>query len=457
MQAGGPGDRGYLLLADSALAQPGLPPWRGQTKHIKLTAETIIALTQVRVTGLLLVAPSSGSLETRRKEFLRQMRDCVVLGREQRAASQAIAHSLGQVKNEALQLRSQICCELAMVEEKCDSSGLEPYDKEALSRRMREILHLCYKFGFEFHRDLDKLTTGRSSRAELATGTINFSQQWMRFVLAWCDKGRGLKPDWATKGIEFLHFAANPEITKYLTDQQFLEFKSLTEACHSHVVGDKDERRRDSVSPGVSNGYSRGGSRHASPSRSLSREDSALRSVCSPGSQDQDQDRAAMPPPQSPVTSLPRRRRKGPRKSLTTDELDMTGKLTIRVPPGAGLPWRERVRQSVARLEEGIEESRRDLLVVGQVLDTTQHEDRFHIKARQVRFSWQRGVKIGQGNFGKVYTAINNQSGDIMAMKEIPLQPNDHKTLRNVADELRIFESVQHPHLVRHFGVEIHR
>ena len=36
----------------------------------------------------------------------------------------------------------------------------------------------------------------------------------------------------------------------------------------------------------------------------------------------------------------------------------------------------------------------------------------------------------GQGHFGKVYTAINNETGDIMAMKEIPLQPNDHKTLR---------------------------
>ena len=28
---------------------------------------------------------------------------------------------------------------------------------------------------------------------------------------------------------------------------------------------------------------------------------------------------------------------------------------------------------------------------------------------------------------------------------------------RNVADELRIFESIDHPHLINHFGVEIHR
>ena len=55
----------------------------------------------------------------------------------------------------------------------------------------------------------------------------------------------------------------------------------------------------------------------------------------------------------------------------------------------------------------------RDLLIVGKVLDKAVHEDKIHIKARQVRFSWQRGVKIGQGNFGKVYTAINNETGDM--------------------------------------------
>ena len=55
----------------------------------------------------------------------------------------------------------------------------------------------------------------------LASGVINFSEQWMRFVLKFCDRGRGLKPDWATKGIEFLQFSANPDFTKYITDQEF--------------------------------------------------------------------------------------------------------------------------------------------------------------------------------------------------------------------------------------------
>lgn len=55
-------------------------------------------------------------------------------------------------QQEALSLRDKISHELSAVEEKCDVSGmgeLDSGDKEALSRRTREILHQCYKFGFE--------------------------------------------------------------------------------------------------------------------------------------------------------------------------------------------------------------------------------------------------------------------------------------------------------------------
>ena len=122
------------------------------------------------------------------------------------------------------------------------------------------------------------------------------------------------------------------------------------------------------------------------------------------------------------------------------------------------------MKLSIQKLEDQREENRREQKIIGwyllksninqsflsagQVLDLLEPQNRIHIiKSRLVRFSWQRGVKIGkqklvcpsspllfdclgQGNFGKVYTAINNETGDIMAMKEMPLQQNDHKTLR---------------------------
>lgn len=44
-----------------------------------------------------------------------------------------------------------------------------------------------------------------------------------------------------------------------------------------------------------------------------------------------------------------------------------------------------------------------------------------------------------------------------MAMKEIVIQPGETKAIRNVAEELKIFEGIIHKHLVKVYGVEIHR
>lgn len=76
---------------------------------------------------------------------------------------------------------------------------------------------------------------------------------------------------------------------------------------------------------------------------------------------------------------------------------------------------------------------------------------------RIVMFSWQRGIKIGQGRFGKVYTAVNINTGDMMAVKEITLHHNDSTTVKRAAEEMKILEGIVHDNLVRYYGVEIHK
>ena len=66
-------------------------------------------------------------------------------------------------------------------------------------------------------------------------------------------------------------------------------------------------------------------------------------------------------------------------------------------------------------------------------------------------------IFTGQGQFGKVYTAVNIDSGELLAMKQITSQHNDHKTIKAIADEIKIFEGILHPNLVRYYGVEVHR
>ena len=49
------------------------------------------------------------------------------------------------------------------------------------------------------------------------------------------------------------------------------------------------------------------------------------------------------------------------------------------------------------------------------------------------------------------------KTGELLAMKEIALLPNDNRTMRQIADELKIFEGIHHKNLVGYYGIEIHR
>lgn len=42
-------------------------------------------------------------------------------------------------------------------------------------------------------------------------------------------------------------------------------------------------------------------------------------------------------------------------------------------------------------------------------------------------------------------------------MKEIAIQPGETAAIRKVAEELKIFEGINHRHLVKYYGVEVHR
>jgi serine/threonine protein kinase len=88
-------------------------------------------------------------------------------------------------------------------------------------------------------------------------------------------------------------------------------------------------------------------------------------------------------------------------------------------------------------------------------------EARGRLKLKSVNFSWQKGVKVGQGRFGKVYTAVNLKTGEMLAMKELPLTPSkdpeNKMAVTRLLSEIRLFENISHPNLVRYYGVEILR
>ncbi|KAJ2894909.1 uncharacterized protein MKZ38_007106 [Zalerion maritima] len=126
---------------------------------------------------------------------------------------------------------------------------------------------------------------------------------------------------------------------------------------------------------------------------------------------------------------------------------------------------------SEGRLEKlgEVEEARGEILcdrqALGRVLEVSNEIDRslmFLSSAasnNQIALRWQLGHFVGGGTFGNVYSAMNLDTGQLMAVKEIRLQ--DPKQIPQIAaqikEEMAVLEVLNHPNVVSYFGLEVHR
>ena len=69
--------------------------------------------------------------------------------------------------------------------------------------------------------------------------------------------------------------------------------------------------------------------------------------------------------------------------------------------------------------------------------------------------NWQKGSLIGQGGFGKVYHALNTETGEIMAVKQVLLGPETKSRLKKeeaLRREIDLYKDLNHEHIVRYIG-----
>lgn len=115
----------------------------------------------------------------------------------------------------------------------------------------------------------------------------------------------------------------------------------------------------------------------------------------------------------------------------------------------------ERFSRECERTDKDRERNLLEKRYIGKILDQqrTQHV----ITATEVNFSWQLGLLIGEGQYGKVYSCVNLDNGEPMAMKEIPFKSNDVKTISDIANEINNLQGIDHENLVKLYGAELHR
>ncbi|KAF5306496.1 hypothetical protein FQR65_LT07324 [Abscondita terminalis] len=355
---------------------------------------------------------------------------------------------LSELKKSVITFKCTIPNAIEKVQAMCDVTALQNLDEAdrlSLTSRCREILQQGFRFGFEFYKVMSELIPTHK-REKLTRSMVVFAHLWMKFVRERCERGRGMRPRWAYQGLEFLLIVCEPLHTVYLSDSEFEELKNAMDACISHVIGTTAPSTPDS------------GFYSSSPRLSLD----CIRSL--------PRSRGSSPSPRATYRSQRSNTRKtSSERSPNLENLDLLtvnnfSKETrkeeplqdtyIKVPTCRS----DRVRESIEALDASLDEELRSQDLIGRVIKHTKEPvSKAQIRRRYVTFTWQRGIKIGQGRFGKVYTAVNNNTGEMMAVKEIALQRNDKHTIRQVAEELKILEGISHNNLVKYFGLEVHK
>jgi serine/threonine protein kinase len=77
-------------------------------------------------------------------------------------------------------------------------------------------------------------------------------------------------------------------------------------------------------------------------------------------------------------------------------------------------------------------------------------------KEYAVAIDYHKGRMIGQGSFGKVYFGVNKQSGQLVAIKSIPITDDNDTSLQfqQIVTEVQSMERLRHTNVVSILGVE---
>ncbi|XP_031958374.1 mitogen-activated protein kinase kinase kinase 4 isoform X7 [Corvus moneduloides] len=482
--------------------------WEGQPVKVVPQVETVDTLRTMQVDNLLLVVIQSAHLVSQRKAFQQSIEGLISLHQEQTSSQPIIAKALQQLKNDALQLCNKISSAIDRVDHMFTSefdAEVDESESATLQQYYREAMIQGYNFGFEYHKEVVRLMSGEF-RQKIGDKYINFARKWMNYVLTKCESGRGTRPRWATQGFDFLQ-AIEPAFISALPEDDFLSLQALMNECIGHVIGKPHSPvtglylavhrnsprpvkvprcHSDPPNPHLIIPTPEGFSTRSVPCDARSHGSVAVSRPAPVGS-DSGQPKSLSSANETRGSSVPENDRLASiaaelqfrslsRHSSPTEEReeplypkgDSSGSsrrswelrtlINQTKDTASKQAPMEAVQKSVQLFEERRYREMRRKNIIGQVCDTPKSYDNvMHVGLRKVTFKWQRGNKIGEGQYGKVYTCISVDTGELMAMKEIRFQPNDHKTIKETADELKIFEGIKHPNLVRYFGVELHR
>ncbi|CCF59029.1 hypothetical protein KAFR_0F04340 [Kazachstania africana CBS 2517] len=116
--------------------------------------------------------------------------------------------------------------------------------------------------------------------------------------------------------------------------------------------------------------------------------------------------------------------------------------------------------QAINEMEETMKKNPRQ---IGKVLDDADIDNKYLLSLASslsnVTIRWKKRNFVGGGTFGTVFSAINLDNGEILAVKEIKIPDSNamKKVFPLIKEEMTVLEMLNHPNVVQYYGVEVHR
>ncbi|KAK9717340.1 Suppressor of Sensor Kinase (SLN1) [Basidiobolus ranarum] len=276
-----------------------------------------------------------------------------------------------------------------------------------------DLIENCFSFASDFgQRALKFVETG--ARSQLNLPMIRLAIDWVNFVVLDCVPTEKKTFRWAVIALEFVMQMTRANNILLLSEEEFELLQSKVAICMTLLVSHVDIAGARSAHEAV----------HQAEQEKQSNMNAAMDDL--------------------------------------TKRLQMTVFSTF-ASDSSLIAVRDEWMRKLNELDEHRTTKEQDGRLIGKVLSDNRPEDLSLVflasSSSNISLRWQQGKFIGGGTFGSVYLAINLDSGDLMAVKEVRFTDSSSLTAlhKSIKEEMSIMERLDHPNIVKYFGLEVHR
>jgi mitogen-activated protein kinase kinase kinase 4 len=366
------------------------------------------------------------------------MGKAVTVTNEQTSIHRDVSTKIHDLKVAACKLAGQLIKAANHIEEQLGTG-------ESCEKTYMAAMDTCFNLGFEHVRDVFRLVGEELAYRELGATILEYSQLWIRFVMYKCEHRLGEKPRWTSLGLEFIILACAPRQLALMSRTNFLSLRQLMNLTLDYVNREAvviegkrskfqasqytlyDIHESEQYTDSLYGSQHRVYGAHTSDLHTAGLRHSLTPHLYSSLSYDTSENRSL---------STPRRFSRS-----------LSGGLALLSSGNEG-DRLANIQKKIRLLELNREEQLCKSRIIGRV-KSTQPSSHQPLK-------WQRGTKLGEGRFGKVYECRNLDTGEMMAVKQMSVQEKDSGTLQTICDEIGIFQKVSHENIVQFHGLKVY-